>query len=655
MTTQTIPIKNKSLGYSLWFSVVMVSAPHTLHLPLWVSALAATLLVWRAHLIHSGKPLPKRRQLTLLTLCSLAALIISFHTLFGREVGVTLLILLATLKMMELKTQRDAMALIYLCCFIMITSFFYSQSLTTALYMSASLFVITLSWIQLHAPDIDVRPRLRIAAVLLLQAIPLTVILFVLFPRLPGPLWGLPQDAYSSSGLDDRMSPGSMGRLALSEAVAFRVSYQGRPPRRDQMYWRGPVLWQFDGRTWTPGRHTNRSPHLTDTGQAIEYTVTLEPHNKRWLFTLDMPDKISVPAHRTPDFQILSSSPINSRLRYQARSYRQYHAAIDESSSQLIRALQLPATLNPRARQLAARWRTNNDDAHVIRLALNYFNKQNFYYTLNPPPLGSNGIDDFLFTTQKGFCEHYASSFVFLMRAAGIPARVVTGYQGGEFNAIGHYYIVRQSDAHAWAEVWLQGIGWQRIDPTSAIAPERVTPGLSAALSDNTALTIMTRVKWLHDLRMNWDALSYQWNQWVIAYNTENQFAFLSRLGMQPLSWQQLAINMVAGLGLVIALFALFMLRHLIKREPDKTQATWLKLCKKLAHRGLPRMPHEGPKDYAIRISAARPELASAIQDLATRYINLRYDARQDETAQQDFIHRVKKFPASRPGTSRDI
>ncbi|MDO8351103.1 MAG: DUF3488 and transglutaminase-like domain-containing protein [Gallionella sp.] len=637
-----------TLIYGLLLSILMAIAPHAYHLPPWVSALCIVLLAWRSHLAWSGNPLPKRWLLMILTLTSLSGILIDFHTLFGREVGVTLLMLLACLKLMELRTARDAMALIFLSCFILITNFLYSQSLLTALYMLATLLVIVTTWVHLHAPGIAVKPRLRIAVVLLLQAIPLTLILFILFPRVPGPLWGLPQDAFARSGLDDTMSPGSVGRLALSDAVAFRVSYRGTPPPRSQMYWRGPVLWDFDGHTWTPGRATRGiAPQFGATGLATEYSVTLEPHNKYWLFALDMPDNISVPARLTDDFQILSREPVNERLRYEARSQLNYHANLQESQAQLQRALQLPQTLNPRARQLAASWRAD-DDHTVMRRALDYFKQQNFYYTLEPPLLGRNSMDDFLFGTRRGFCEHYASSFVFLMRAAHIPARVVTGYQGGEYNAYGNYYIVRQSDAHAWAEVWLTGQGWVRVDPTAAIAPERVERGLSAALTDSAALPFMARNPplWLRDLRLNWDALANQWNQRVLAYDSERQFAYLSRFGMESVSLQ--VIYMTAGLGLMIALFALYMLRHLFKREQDKTQAAWLKLCRKLARSGLPRAPHEGPWDYATRVAAARPELANNIEYLAARYVALRYGTVSDPHTQGEFIRRAKKFPSLR-------
>jgi hypothetical protein len=318
---------------------------------------------------------------------------------------------------------------------------------------------------------------------------------------------------------------------------------------------------------------------------------------------------------------------------------------LQESGLQIRRALQMPKQFNPRAQQLATEWKAGStNDAAIVQAALSYFNRQGFQYTLEPPPLGTNGIDDFLFETKQGFCEHYASAFVFLMRAANVPARVVTGYLGGEFNDIGNYYIVRQSDAHAWAEVWLKGQGWVRVDPTGVIAPARIQTGLSAAVSNNAALPFMARnpPQWLRNLSLNWDALANQWNQWVLGYDNERQFAFLTRLGMESITWQKMSMNMAAGLGLLVALFALFMLRHLyVRTRTDKVQAAWLKLCKKLARAGLPRAPHEGALDYAERIATARPELAEPMHDLAKRYSVLRYGKIQGEQVQREFLQRI--------------
>lgn len=659
---------SKPITHALLLTILMVTAPHAEHLPPWVTTLCITLLLWRAYLTYSGNPLPRRWLLMLITIASAGGIFISFHTLFGREAGVALLVLLTTLKLMELRTQRDVMVLIYLACFIIITNFFNSQSIPTALYMFATLMVIMTTWVQLQTPGIGLKPRLRIASVLLLQAIPLTLILFVLFPRVQGPLWGLPQDAFASSGLSDSMAPGSLSKLTLSEAVAFRVSYATRPPRREQMYWRGPVLSKFDGRTWTQDKTADGSaPELTGTAQPIDYLVTLEPHNKTWLFALDLPERISVPAIQTHDFQLVQKEPLKARLRYEARSQLVYHANLQESPAQIRRALEIPRQLNPRAQQLAAQWRAQAEavpppqpspggrggnraltgiDEILVRTALTYFSRENFHYTLEPPLLGLHSVDDFLFETRRGFCEHYASSFVFLMRAAGIPARVVTGYQGGEYNDVGGYYIVRQSDAHAWAEVWLEQRGWTRVDPTATIAPARIERSLSAALPDTAALPFMARnpPQWLLGLRLNWDTLTNRWNQWVLGYDTELQFAFLTRLGMESVTWQKMALNMALGMALLIAAFALFMLRHLLAHQPDRVQTAWLKLCNRLAKAGLPRAAHEGALDYAARIAIARPDLAEAIREIASRYSALRYEEQTGKQQEREFIRCTRRL-----------
>lgn len=648
-TTQDISLQ-PPIVYGLLASMLMVSAPHASHLPLWVSALCVVLLGWRAYLTKMNLPLPQRWLLMVLTLGAAAGVLIEFHTLFGREAGVTLLILLGTLKQLELRARRDALLVIFLACFVIITNFFYSQSIPTALFMLATLLVVVATWLHLHTGTLELRPRLRIAATLLAQAVPLMLVLFVLFPRVQGPLWGMPNDAYARSGLDDKMSPGSLGKLALSDEVAFRVAFHGKPPLRGQMYWRGPVLTEFDGRTWTRGRTARaKQPELDGLGTPVDYTVTLEPHNKTWLFALEMPMRVSITSRMSYDFQLLRNKPVTERLRYDAHSELSYRANAQEEPYQLRRALLLPRGLDPRARDLAQQWRMQegSDDTAIVRSALRYFSQQGFQYTLEPPPLpGSNGIDDFLFDTRQGFCEHYASAFVFLMRAAGIPARVVTGYQGGDYNALGDYYIVRQSDAHAWAEVWLRGRGWVRIDPTAATAPARLEGGVAAAVPDAAALPFMVRnpPQWLRSLQLNWDALANQWNQWVLGYDAENQFALLKRLGMEDITWRKLALEMLAAVALLVGVFALLMLRRLRERIADPALALYLKFCRKLEKAGISRAAHEGPQDFATRAAQQKPELAAAIADITADYVALRYGKADRTTVLRALSCKVGSF-----------
>ncbi len=643
----TAPL-NSRLILGLVACILLVSAPHAEHLPLWLSTVCFALLAWRTYLAWSDKPLPARWLLLAVTIACVMAIAASFRTLFGREVGVTLLVLLATLKLLELKSRRDATIMIYLSCFIIITNFFYSQSIPTALFMLSTLLVIMATWVHLQTGSLSLKPRLRIAGILLLQAIPLSLLIFVLFPRVQGPLWGMPQDAYAMSGLSDTMAPGSLSRLSLSDAVAFRVTFTSNAPPREQMYWRGPVLWDFDGMTWKRGRSTAfQQPTLADASSQVDYTVTLEPHNKPWLFTLDMSTKISIPAIQAPDFQWMNRTPVNARLRYNATSFLSYRANLNEPPQQIQRALALPQGYNPQARRLAAEWRARSDsDTSLVRTALSYFNQNGFEYTLEPPPLGFNSVDDFLFTSRKGFCEHYAGSFVFLMRAAGIPARVVTGYQGGEYNDLGGYYVLRQYDAHAWAEIWLRDRGWVRVDPTAAISPARIESGLNAALPGNVALPFLARTQspFLLRLRLNLDALTNQWNQSVLGYNTERQFAFLTRLGMEDITWQKLALNMLAGVALLVGLFTLFMLRRLVVRQRDAVQVIYLRFCRKLEKHGTIRTAYEGAQDFARHAAQRHPQHAEQIADIAARYIALRYGNARNEASLHAFRDAVRAF-----------
>ena len=636
------------LLYGVIASIFLVIAPHAEHLPEWISILSAMILAWRVYLAYSDNALPPRWLLLGITIAIVAGIQISYHTLFGREAGVTLLIILVSLKLLELRTTRDATLLIFLACFIIITNFFYSQSIPTALMMLASLLLILSTWLQLHTGTLGLRPRVKIAGMILLQAIPLTLLLFVLFPRVQGPLWGMPQDAYSSSGLSDSMSPGTLSRLSLSQAVAFRVSFEGTTPSHEKMYWRGPILWDYDGVTWKAGISIrSKLPTLDQTGNPVDYTVTLEPHNKRWLFALEMPTKLSIASVITDDLQVLSKEPVIARVRYNVHSQLTYRVNVEETPYQLQRALKLPATFNPRARKLAADWRaTLPDDDAIIRAALNLFNREGFEYTLEPPLLGRDGIDDFLFETRKGFCEHYASSFVYLMRAAGIPARVVTGYQGGEPNLLGGYSIIRQSDAHAWAEVWIKNRGWLRIDPTAAISPERIRSGLSASVPDSPSLPFMarTQVPWLLKIRFNLDMLNYRWDQWVLGYNTEQQFAFLTRLGMEDISWQKMALNLMLGVALLVALLALLMLRRLYKHSTDRAQKLYLRFCRKLERAGVVRLPHEGPQDFAVRAAARFPHQADAIHRISAHYLSLRYENKADIKVLSAFRREISAF-----------
>lgn len=633
----------------LLLALALVAAPHVAHLQPWVVPLSAVLGLWRWAAGRGMAALPGKWLLAAMAFATLAGILLTHGTIFGRDAGVALLTVLGGLKLLELRGYRDALILVLLGYFLVVTNFLFSQSVFIALYMLAATLAITAVLVGINHPGSERqwRSHLRLAGKMLAQALPVMVVLFLLFPRLPGPLWGLPADARSGmTGLSDEMAPGSISRLSQSDAVAFRVEFDGPPPKASALYWRGPVLWFFDGRRWKGGfsaqSHTLR---YTGLGKPVNYTVTLEPDNKPWLFALDLPAVVPERAHVTRDFQLLAPRPVTYRQRYAMASYLAYRTD-DPSALERRWSLLLPTGSNPRAYALGRQWRDElRDPAAVVARALRFYREESFIYTLTPPLLASaNPVDEFLFGTRKGFCEHYAGSFVVLMRAAGIPARVVTGYQGGEFNALGGYLTVRQADAHAWAEVWLEGRGWVRVDPTAAVSPSRVEAGIDAALpvADPIPGLLKHDSPWLQELRFGWDFLNGGWNLWVLSYNQERQMQLLARLGFGLVSWQELGVGLLMGVGGLLLVFSLVMLRGRGRVKPDPAVRTYRRFCNRLAKAGLERQPAEGPRDFAARVVGARPDLAPAVEEITALYVDLRYGLGAGDAA--ELRRRVRGF-----------
>ena len=643
-----------ALRHVLWLllSLALVSAPHATRLPWWIVALVATLGAWRAYVGYARHALPSRWLLLAIVVVATIGIYLNYRTIFGRDAGVALLVVMLGLKLLETRSLRDAMLVIFLGYFLVITNFLYSQTIPTGLYMLACVWTITATMMSLHygAEEPRFRRQIRGAGLLLVQSVPLMLVLFLLFPRVSGPLWGLPQDAYSGvSGLSDTMAPGSLSNLILSDAVAFRVQFDSDIPPPQSRYWRGPVMLDFDGQAWTASRFIYGSPQFTKTGSPITYSVTIEPHNKRWLFALDVPAR-AVPQSATgADFQIRSFSPVTTRMRYQMASFLDYSYGDNETSVTLHRARQLPSGFNPKTIELAQDLRKRySDDRALVREVLSIFRRQNFFYTLAPPLLGRDSVDEFLFGTRKGFCEHYASAFAVLMRAAGIPSRIVTGYLGGEVNNLGNYLIVRQADAHAWTEVWLADEGWVRVDPTAAVSPLRVEAGISAAVPRSDPLPMLVRGDFeiLRQLRFTWDLMANTWNQWVLGYTPERQRQFLVGMGIDDTAWYTLTVIMLGLAGVIVVILAIFMFRRLKSRVEDPARTAYFKFCDKLGRKGLARAAEEGPIDYARRLGHARPDLAPAVSVITELYIRLRYGTARRDSELQQLRQYVKQFSA---------
>jgi transglutaminase-like putative cysteine protease len=640
-------------------SLLLVVLPHVARLPWWISMFvfgmgAAHMLLLR----HPGWEAP-RLLVFAATLAGAAGVFLKYGTLLGRNAGVALLVVMLALKLLELRRLRDVQLMIFLNYFLVITNFLFTQTPLIALYMMAATVVNTAA-LGVATQARAVHPaiqELRFAAVLLTQALPVMLVLFVFFPRISGPIWGLPKDAYSGvTGLSDSMSPGAISQLAQSESPAFRVKFSGSAPPPSQRYWRGPVLWHTDGRTWSTGRTAAllrpvANPVMQTEGEAVHQSITLEGQSSRWLVGLDVPVEVSAPAIITAGFQWLSKRSLRERTRYEVVSYPRYrNGSLDPRLKEA--ALQLPDALGTRIRALARSWRNKaRTDRDVARLALGYFHNEPFVYTLTPPLLGENPLEEFLFSSRRGFCEHYAAAFVVLMRSAGIPARVVTGYQGGEYNPVGDYWLIRQSDAHAWAEIWLPDTGWERVDPTAAVAPERIEHALDlGALPSGAPARFQIGEDSLFSrgwrrLRYSLDAVNNSWDQWVLSYGPELQRKVLAALGFSQPSWK----NMTLMLVLLASTFLLGIAGWLLIKKPvtsDPVLRTYQRFCERVARLGIRRQPSEGPRDFSHRIVTARPELKRQVDWITEAFILLRYGRPTDPVRDLDQLQRlVRRFP----------
>ena len=630
--------RDKADTLLLLAAAVMVLAPHAAHLPLWVSLTCALTLSWRSLITVRGTRLPPSLILLPLTIMAMGGIFVTYKTLLGREAGVAMAVLLVAFKMLEMHARRDLFVVIYLCFFLVVTNFFYSQTIATGLMMMASIVALLTAQLSFQytgaVPSLS--KRLLLGAKILGFAAPAALLLFLLFPRLQGPLWGMPSDAAgASTGMSNTMSPGNLSNLAQSEEIAFQAKFDGRAPDQSQLYWRGLVLGDFDGRTWS-GRHSVSTPGaLTGRGRLLAYQVTLEPHNDRWLFALDMPYLLpqlnNNRARLTGESELRAAVPISQRQRYSVSSYLDYQLEAD-TLRDAERWLALPRGYNPRTMQAGLNLQQIADPAERVRTVLSMFRREGFSYTLEPPLLGQHSVDEFLFQSKAGFCEHFSSAFVVLMRAADVPARVVAGYQGGELNPVDGFLIVRQSDAHAWAEVWLPGRGWVRVDPTAAVAPERIQRSLARALpASNRGLGAIGNLfsmnidsnSWLGQLRYRMTALNNGWNQWVLNYDPARRRGMLDALADGLGNWRVLGV-----LALGVLLLHLERLRRQ-RRETDPVDALYSVLCQRLGRLGLERAPDEGPMDYAQRVSGAGlpPSKTEALVRFLQLYSGYKYGA----------------------------
>jgi len=631
--------------------VILALAPHSVRLPFWLGLLALLCIIWRV-LIFAGKldyPSKPTR-----VFCAIVVLGLSFSQLSSVEVSLdvasSLLALGFIFKLIEMKTKRDIYIVLILCFIMSLVTFIYSQSVLTAMYTTFSIMVIVASMVSLNRSgnNQSASTTLTIAVRITAQSIPLMVVLFVLFPRI-APLWSVPTGTgQATTGVSDRMSPGDISSLGQSAELAFRVTFDdGNPPPLNQgLYWRGLVLEDFDGEAWNRQSGSvygsavarrdsqyQREGHVQASGSARQYNIILEPTMRPWLFGLHLSEPISPGISRGRNFELFSDNIVAQRKSYDLASYSSYQTDILLPDSVRRFTTRIPESGNHRSLELAANLRSSVDsDRDYAFTVMAMFQQQEFYYTLQPPLLGDNKIDDFLFNTRQGFCEHFASSFAFMMRAAGIPARVVLGYQGGEYNRFENYLMVYQYNAHAWTEVWLAGEGWVRFDPTSAVAPERILEGAQAAFSGQPGFATDTlfslgrlgQLSLITTLRHRWDALEYSWNRNVVNYSEITQSQMFQNIFGQ-VTKLKIAILLALSSFFTVAIIGFMLFRNTEERETNFSETIYRSYCDELSRIGLPRLKGEGPVSYYRRVARAHPELQSELRTLNEHYLRWNY------------------------------
>jgi len=605
--------------------------PHVPYLPYWITIAFTGCAVWRYLIEKRRRPLPSAWIRAALALACFLGVLVTYSSISGVGPGSALLAVMASLKLLETRKRRDQFVLLFISIFLVMSSLLREQYLWSLPYMLGAITVIMTAWLRMSAgPTQPARRSFATGGRLLLYAAPLALAMWVFFPRLATPFWAVPVDSSrASTGLSDTMSPGDISSLSLSNDVAFRVSFESQVPDPRDRYWRGLVLTTFNGRSWTgrePAISTTARDQIVTSGDPVSYEVMLEPTRQQWVFALEMPVEWTLAkSFMGPQQQLARSTPIDQRVAYKAVSHPQYRVESDLPQVYRNWYSNLPADSNPETVALARKMREAVDsDQAFIDSVLAKFNTEEFFYTLEPPPLGSNPVDRFLFDTRRGFCEHYASAFAVMMRSADIPSRVVLGYHGGEINPLGGHLIVRQSDAHAWTEVWLEGVGWRRVDPTAAVAPGRIDYGASGAALEGlgSAWGLSAPSELLHRLSLSIDALNAKWNEWILGYGPENQLNFMKWLGMDNPNWRKMMLTLIAiVVSLVMLISVLLMLRY---RPPSRDEASvlYLRFVRKT---GLDPVIGETAIEFAHRARQAEILPDDVVTRITDAYVDTRY------------------------------
>jgi transglutaminase-like putative cysteine protease len=607
----------------------------------WVILVYLFTALWRWQVYAGRWSFPGRLLKASLVLVSFSGIYFSYGSLIGLEPTVSLLQVAFALKLIELAKRKDAYVVLFLAYFVCVTGFLFSQALLAVLYLLLTVVLITTALVALHQPGEDRfnYRTIRLASVMLGQSIPLMLVLFFLFPRI-GPVWTVPIKSHTAkTGVSDFMRPGDISSLSQSAEVAFRVRFEGEIPSKADLYWRGLVFSKLEEGAWTsmqyyevPPQH-RRQIHPEIGGEPLNYSIIMEPTQQNWLYSLRYAAPGDAKMMNSNDYRLYSPVILEDEYSYSVESWPEVSLETELSQWRREIELVLPPGQNPETLALGKSLRASHDnDRDLVDAVLQKFNQENYVYTLQPPALGEHAMDEFLFQTRRGFCEHYAYAFVVMMRAAGIPARVVAGYQGGEINPINSTVIVHQFDAHAWAEVWLQGEGWVRVDPTAAVSPDRIEWGLEQAMASeggflaNSPLSPLRyrSINWLNMLRLRYDDLTWRWQSLVVGYDTDRQFEFLENVFGEFSAQKFAAVLLGTGaLVLVPVGFSLLGRRKVRERPPEDKH--YLTFCARLAKLGVERQSGEAPGVFALRAAEELPAAAGDIERITALYDDLAY------------------------------
>jgi protein-glutamine gamma-glutamyltransferase len=626
-------LANRTLFVFLLAAIGLIALPHINHLPGPLVIFFFIMLFWRFIGIWYQRWLPGKILLYVFTFTGLALLYQQHLGWLGRDPGTSLFMTALSLKLMEVKRQRDIYLIAYLAFIVAASQFLYEQSIFMAVYIVFVCSVLLTAMVMINSRQSNIKASLKKAMTILMQALPLTLIIFVFFPRVEAPRWLLFEDPNRAmTGLKDSMEPGSISDLGLSDELAFRVKFTGNIPPVASLYWRGPVFSYTDGKRWTQGRHqgAGMTPSVPEfKGDVYRYTLLMEPQDKPWVYALDMPSGFSDELFQNADYQMLTRKAPDKRSEYQLTSSLLYNTRLLQED-EWVRNTQMPGAASPKIIRLIADLQSGTQfTEQFVGNIMRHFREERFSYTLRPPLMENNPVETFLFETRTGFCSHYAAAFVYLMRAANVPARVVTGYQGGTLNEVGGFLEIRQADAHAWAEVWIKDRGWVRYDPTAAVAPERIdqTSYFQQQFGDELAQLVPRRnlqgsFEWLKTTRELWRSLDYSWQRWVINYHSANQLKFLASLGISGLN--KMIYWLIAGIAVFTAVLCGYLFRQRQKPK-DKALQLYTRFCKKMATTGLVIRAGEGPQDFAGRIKSVSPELAGPVDRITGLFIRYRY------------------------------